>query len=60
MQEIFRSTEEQTMREGKNASWEKRCVEIESMIGGCQSTEVWKCLKTLKNNFHSGRLNILQ
>lgn len=34
----------------KNQYWEKRCGQIEGMIGGARSTEVWKTIKGMKTN----------
>lgn len=33
-----------------NRTWEKKCVEIESMIGGAQSTDVWRTIRELKSD----------
>lgn len=38
------------IKEERNQQWEQCCNRIESLIGGSQSTEVWRTVKTMKTN----------
>jgi hypothetical protein len=42
----------------KNRAWAQKCQEIESVLGGCQSTETWTFLKTLKTNRNSNNFHL--
>lgn len=45
------------IKEGKNLCWERKCLEIESLIGGSRSSEVWRCLKGMKINNNTRTAN---
>ena len=45
--------------EEKNKIWTSKCQQIESLIGGSQSTEAWRFLKILKNNKGYNKVNLL-
>jgi hypothetical protein len=45
--------------EEKNKTWTRKCQEIESLLGGLQSFESWRFLKTLKTNQHSRNFHLV-
>ncbi|XP_044745199.1 craniofacial development protein 2-like [Coccinella septempunctata] len=38
------------IKETKDRFWEEKCYQIENYIGGAQSTEVWRTIRSLKTN----------
>lgn len=42
----------------KNRMWELKCREIDRMVGGSQSSEVWRLLRSMRNNTQHSNLNI--
>lgn len=39
----------------KNKSWENKCAEINSMVGGSRSREAWKTINSLRENTNKKR-----
>lgn len=38
------------IKKQKNEMWEQQCIRVENLIGGAQTTEVWRCITNLKKN----------
>lgn len=48
------------VRKSKSEMWERRCMQIESQIGGTRSTEVWRVIKSMKTNTKNKRQNTIK
>jgi len=37
-------------KKNKNDTWERKCIEVNSYLGGTRSSEAWKIIRNLKSN----------